>query len=116
MSCPVVPVTGGLVDTSLRDAIWADPNCFHYSEWWPGGFTPRFGGKVSDISIVGGWRGEGPGGLTYDFSISAGRNEAIYQINNTVNASYGPNTPTEFDLGAQSQTERLINADFTLPV
>jgi len=116
MSCPVVPVTGGLVDTSLRDAIWADPNCFHYSEWWPGGFTPRFGGKVSDTSIVGGWRGEGPSGLTYDFSISAGRNEAIYQINNTVNASYGPNTPTEFGLGAQSQTERLINADFTLPV
>ena len=116
MSCPTIPVTGGLVDTSLRDAVWADENCFIYSEWWPGGFTPRFGGKVSDASVVGGWRGEGPRGLTYDFSISAGRNEATYQINNTVNASYGPNTPTQFDLGAQSQFERLINADFTLPV
>ena len=87
-----------------------------YSEWFPGGFTPRFGGKVSDASMVGGWRGEGPSGLTYDFSISAGRNEATYQISNTVNASYGPNTPTEFDLGAQTQFERLINADFTIPV
>ena len=116
LSCATVPVVGGLVNTSLRDAIWADPDCFIYSEWWPGGFTPRFGGKVNDAAIVGGWRGEGPRGLAYDFSIAAGRNEATYQIRNTVNASYGPGTPTEFDLGTQSQFERLINADFTLPV
>ena len=116
MPCPTIPVVGGLVDTSLRDAVWADPNCFIYSEWWPGGFTPRFGGKISDVSIVAGWRGDGPRGLTYDFSISAGRNEATYRINNTVNASYGPDTPVEFDLGMQSQFERLINADFTIPV
>jgi len=116
MPCPTIPVTGGLVDTTLRDAVWADPNCFVYSEWWPGGFTPRFGGEVGDAAIVGGWRGDGPRGLTYDFSISAGRNEVSYRINNTVNASYGPDTPTQFDLGAQTQFERLINADFTLPV
>ena len=115
IACPVVPVIDGLADSALRDAVWADQNCFVYSEWFPGGFTPRFGGKVSDASIVGGWRGEGLGGLTYDFSISAGRNEVTYQMSNTVNASYGPNTPTEFDLGAQTQFERLINADFTMP-
>ena len=116
VTCPIVPVVDGLAQPSLLDAVWADSNCFVYSEWFPGGFTPRFGGKVSDASMVGGWRGEGPSGLTYDFSISAGRNEATYQISNTVNASYGPNTPTEFDLGAQTQFERLINADFTIPV
>ena len=54
--------------------------------------------------------------MSYDFSVSAGRNEVVYRIRNTVNASYGPNTPRAFDLGAQIQFERLINADFTLPV
>ena len=54
--------------------------------------------------------------LAATFSLSAGRNEAVYRIRNTVNASYGPDTPTMFDLGAQIQFERLANADFILPV
>ena len=115
-ACPTVPVMDGLADASLLTAVTADPDCFVFSEWFPGGFTPRFGGEVNDASIVGGWRGEGPWHATYDFSVSAGRNEAIYRIRNTVNASYGPNTPTTFDLGAQTQFERLINADFTVPI
>ena len=82
----------------------------------PSGFTPRFGGAVSDASLVLGWRGTGPGGFTYDLSASAGRNEVIYRIRRTINASYGPDTPTAFDLGAQVNFERLVNGDFALPV
>ena len=116
VACPSVPVINGLADTMLLSTVWNDPNCFVYSEWFPGGFTPRFGGKVKDASIAAGLRGSGPLGISYDFSISAGVNEAIYKIRNTVNASYGPNTPTSFNLGEQNQFERVINADFTLPV
>ena len=116
MPCRTVPVTAGLADTAARDAVVADPNCFVFFEWFPGGFTPRFGGEVGDASLAAGWRGTRPGGLNFDFSVSAGRNEIVYRIRNTVNASYGPNTPTAFDLGAQVQFERLVNADFTLPV
>ena len=82
----------------------------------PAAFTPRFGGEVGDAALTAGWRGVRANGLRYDFSVSAGRNEAVYRIRNTVNASYGPNTPTAFDLGAQIQFERLVNADFALPV
>ena len=116
LPCRNVPVVAGLADTLARDAVVADPNCFVFFEWFPGGFTPRFGGEVGDASLVAGWRGTRTGGLNYDFSVSAGRNEIVYRIRNTVNASYGPNTPTAFDLGAQVQFERLVNADFTLPV
>ena len=51
--------------------------------------------------------------MTYDLSLTTGRNEVVFQISNTVNASYGPNSPTSFDLGAQIQTERVVNADFS---
>ena len=116
MPCRTVPVLAGLADSAALDAVMADPDCFVFNEWFPGGFTPRFGGEVGDASIVAGWRGTRTGGLNYDFSVSAGRNEVVYRIRNTVNASYGPHTPRAFDLGAQIQFERLINADFTWPV
>ena len=61
-------------------------------------------------------RGAGPGGFTYDLSASAGRNELVYRIRRTINASYGPDAPTAFDLGAQSNFERLFNADFAYGV
>ena len=93
-----------------RDAVMADPDCFVFTEWFPGGFTPRFGGEVGDASLVAGFRGAHAGLVQYDFSVSVGRNEIVYRIRNTVNASYGPNTPTAFDLGAQIQFERLVNA------
>ncbi len=115
VACPSVPVIGGLAVPGALNAVIADPDCFVYNEWFPGGFTPRFGGEVADSFATGGWRGS-RGDLNYDFSLSAGRNEAVYRIRNTVNASYGPDTPTMFDLGAQIQFERLANADFTLPV
>ena len=114
--CERVSVTDGLADRGALARVMADPNCFVYNEWFPGGFTPRFGGEVGDAALTAGWRGVRANGLRYDFSVSAGRNEAVYRIRNTVNASYGPNTPTAFDLGAQIQFERLVNADFALPV
>ena len=100
------------LNAAKAGATWAG-NCFSYTEWFPGGFTPRFGGKVNDTSVVGGIRGEWGNGMTYDLSLTTGRNEVVFQISNTVNASYGPNSPTSFDLGAQIQTERVVNADFS---
>lgn len=123
VTCPTISNTDangdadwGTALTALNAAIagptWAG-NCFSYTEWFPGGFTPRFGGKVNDTTVVGGIRGEWNNGMTYDVSVSSGRNEVVFEISNTVNASYGPNSPTSFDLGAQIQTERVVNADFT---
>ena len=116
VACRRVPIVAGLADTSALAEIVADPNCFAYNEWFPSGFTPRFGGEVSDASVVVGWRGARANGLAYDFSVSAGRNEVVYRIRKTVNASYGPNTPTAFDLGEQVNFERLVNVDFAFPV
>lgn len=88
-------------------------NCFSFNSIFPGGFTPRFGGTVEDYSVSGGLRGEFSNGMTYDFSATIGQNDVAYEIFNTLNASLGPDTPFDFDLGGQTQSEFVINADFS---
>ncbi|MCW8846663.1 MAG: TonB-dependent receptor [Gammaproteobacteria bacterium] len=94
------------------DAALADGNCFLFNSIFPGGFTPRFGGDVSDSSLAAGVRGEMDNGLRYDVSASVGQNEVSFFIRNTVNASLGAATPTAFDPGAYTQFERNFNVDF----
>lgn len=117
-SCPAgIPLTGtnGLIpDAAIAGSVFGDPNCFSFIETIPGGFVPRFGGDNQDYGIAGGIRGsiEFGTGLTYDLSVSHGQNRTDFFINNTVNASLGPNTPRDFIPGGQSQTETILNADF----
>jgi iron complex outermembrane receptor protein len=116
--CPAgIPLTAGgglLPDPAILAAITADANCFSFVEMFPGGFTPRFGGKLEDMSIAVGLRGEVPwiAGLNYDVSYRYGDNQADFRIRNTINASLGPNTPTTFDPGGYGQIENLFNLDF----
>ena len=91
----------------------ADNNCFNFNETIPGGFTPRFGGTVTDITFSMGLRGELDNGLTWDVSAYRGENEGDFYINNTVNASLGENTPRNFDPGLYRQTDVNFNVDFT---
>jgi iron complex outermembrane receptor protein len=110
--CPTVAITDNVPDPSALAEVFARDECFSFQEIFPGGFTPRFGGDVSDQSLVGGVRGEMNNGLRWDFSAGVGRNEADFFINNTVNASLGPATPVSFDPGAYTQFERMFNLDF----
>tara|TARA_R110002049_G_scaffold58143_2_gene158484 strand:+ start:4437 stop:6977 length:2541 start_codon:yes stop_codon:yes gene_type:complete len=110
--CPVVTITNDVPDPAALAQVFADDNCFTFQEMFPGGFTPRFGGDVSDAAIAAGVRGETDGGLSWDFSAGYGRNEVDYFIRNTVNASLGPASPTAFDPGAYIQQENMYNADF----
>ena len=114
--CPEVRVTGGgLVHAEDRgkwNQILGDDNCFTLQKLLPGGFTPRFGGDVEDVSLVAGVEGEtGSGELRWDLSASYGKNEVDFFIYNTVNASLGPDTPLYFDPGAYIQEDMNLNAD-----
>ena len=108
--CPVVSVTNGLPDPEALARVFADPNCFSFQEMFPGGFTPQFGGDASDGSVVAGARGQ-VGRLVWDASASIGFNQVDYYIYNTVNASLGPDTPSEFDPGANRQQDAGVNVD-----
>jgi iron complex outermembrane recepter protein len=94
----------------------APANCFTFFKQFPGGFTPRFGGKVVDSSGTFGIRGTLGNGMKYDLSAGAGKNDVAYRISNTVNASLGAASSTEFNLGSQIQQEIVANADFSYPV
>lgn len=116
MDCPVVALTGNIPDPVAYQAVADDPNCFTFQETIPGGFTPRFGGDVTDSSILLGLRGVLDSGLRWDVSAYRGSNEADFFINNTVNASLGPNTPRDFDPGLYKQVDTSLNADFSYAV
>lgn len=114
--CPVVTITDDVPDPVALAQVFADDNCFSFQEIFPGGFTPRFGGDVSDAALTAGVRGDMDNGLSWDFSAGYGRNEVSYFIRNTVNASLGPATPTAFDPGAYIQQENTFNLDFGYPL
>ncbi len=115
-SCPVgIPLSGtdGLIpDAGILAQVQADDNCWSFVELFPGGFTPRFGGDVTDAAISAGVRGEMDNGLRWDVSAGAGMNDVDFFIRNTVNASLGSATPTAFDPGDYTQVEQMINLDF----
>ena len=109
--CPVVPIVNHVPDQAALGQVFSDPNCFSFQEMFPGGFTPNFGGFYVDSSIVGGVRGQFASGLRWDASVSAGTSEVDFFINNTVNASLGPDTPTEFKPGLYRQEDLNVNFD-----
>ena len=113
---PNNPAQDALFDEIVANTTPLGMDCFVFNELFPGGFTPRFGGDLNDIAGVMGIRGETTGGLLWDISGSIGRNEADFFINNTVNASLGPQTPTSFDPGAYIQLEKNFNIDVGYPI
>ena len=112
-ACPIVRIdANGIPDQAALDSLAAS-NCFSFIGMFPGGFTPRFGGDVTDVSLTMGTKGEYADGTTYDFSGSVGQNQADFRIRNTVNANLGPLTPTSFKPGSYVQLEKSANADFS---
>ncbi|MEO7188915.1 MAG: TonB-dependent receptor [Sphingomicrobium sp.] len=88
---------------------------FNFTELFPNGFTPIFSGKIDDVAGTVGYRGK-KGELSYDFSGTYGQNQLRYFLDNTVNPSFGPDSPTSFYIGQLKQSETNFNADFSHPV
>ena len=115
-NCPVVRVVDNVPDQAALAQVVADPNCFSFQEIAPGGFTPQFGGVVTDTSVVAGLRRVTDSGLTWDASASYGAHKSDFFFLNTVNASLGPDTPRDFDPGLYRQEDVNLNFDVSYPV
>ena len=115
-NCPTVRITDHVPDPGPLAQVFADPNCFSFQEIAPGGFTPRFGGVVTDTAVAAGLRRVSADGLTWDASASYGTHESDFFFQNTVNASLGPETPRDFDPGLYRQADISLNLDVSYAV
>ncbi|MYE01241.1 MAG: TonB-dependent receptor [Alphaproteobacteria bacterium] len=113
-NCPAVPIRDHRPDAAALAAVRANPACFEFSERFPGGFTPRFGGDIEDRSFAVGVRGNLGNGWHYDLSAAAGQHRTSFFIENTINpqlAARQLDIPTDYRPGAYTQDDTVVNAD-----
>lgn len=94
-------------------------NYFRYpdsvSNWpqvYPNGFRPVSLGENLDVALVAGVRGQW-GEWDYDASLNHGRNDFTYRLENSINASLGPTSPTSFKTGDYAFAQTLVNLDLS---
>ena len=106
---------GGALTAVPLDPTDPSKGNFSWGDTYPLGFTPRLEGHGTDFSSVVGVRGADLAGfgVDYDFSASYGSNYIHYYLKNSLNLSWGPYSPHNFDIGDLQQAETNLNADFT---
>jgi iron complex outermembrane recepter protein len=111
-TCPA----GGFVNTPVAGFPLNNGTTFSFTSVYPGGFTPRFIGKVDQAYGTLGFKGKVESGFTYDFSATFARNSLDLSMTNSLSPSYGPQSQTSFQFGKLIQSEQTLNADFTYPL
>jgi iron complex outermembrane recepter protein len=81
-------------------------------EFYPFGFLPQINPLVEDLALLGGVRGDA-GAWSWDLSAGYGRNVVDFYIRNSVNASLGTASPTEFYAGQLEFAQTTVNADIS---
>lgn len=79
---------------------------------YPKGFDPIIASVVNDHSLSAGIRGD-ISGWDVDFNTTMGKNKMHYYGRNTLNASMGEASPTEFDDGGFSLAQATTSLDFS---
>ena len=74
------------------------------------GFLPLIGTKLKDYSGTIGIRGEIAGWKT-DLSAGRGHNSFDYDVSDTLNTSFGPQSQSEFDAGGLRYGQNIFNLD-----
>lgn len=78
---------------------------------YPDGFLPLIKTDVEDVSFSTGLEGF-LGDVHYDVSLTSGENSFGFFIDNSLNVSLGPNSPTSADAGRLEFGQTTFNADF----
>ncbi len=80
---------------------------------YPDGFLPEINNISRDRSLVAGLRGFFGEGWAWDLSYNHGYNHLEFYTRNTLNASIGATSPTEFYDGALETTQNIVNFDIS---
>ena len=76
------------------------------------GFLPLIDTDLDDYSGTIGIRGE-IGGWKTDLSAGRGHNSFDYQVHQSLNSSFGPQSQTDFDAGGLRYGQNIFNLDFS---
>lgn len=101
----------GLQDRdSTSAALYRIPtNADNVPAIYPDGFLPLINPDVTDLTAAAGTNGR-IGGWDADFSLVYGRNKLDYAVRNSLNATYGADSPTSFDAGGLVYDQFVLNA------
>ncbi len=94
----------GFYRGAADDRVW--------SNIYPEGITPELGTETEDVSLAVGFKTE-LGEWGFDASINYGQNELAFRNIASVNASYGPDSPTTAESGSLETNQTTLNLDFT---
>jgi iron complex outermembrane receptor protein len=78
----------------------------------PDGFLPMIGTQLRDYAGTVGIKGE-LGGWNVDLSAGRGHNKFDYEVSNTLNTSFGPQSQSDFDAGGLEYAQNIFNLDFS---
>lgn len=85
-------------------------------EIYPQGYRPETTGRNHDLSLAAGVRGSFSASWDYDASLTTGGNRFEYGVRNSLNASLGTASPTQFDLGTFRSDQTALNFDLSRPL
>jgi iron complex outermembrane recepter protein len=108
-TCP----TGGFVNSASAAFPLNNGATFSFASIYPGGFTPRFIGKVDQEYGTIGFKGKTDGDFTYDLSATFAKNTLELSMTDSLSASFGPQSQTSFEFGKFIQAEQTLNLDLT---
>jgi iron complex outermembrane receptor protein len=77
---------------------------------YPTGFLPIIAADIEDFNIYGGVKGPALG-FDWDISTGYGKNSIDYEVKNSLNASYGAASQTQFDAGGLSYDQFTLDID-----
>jgi iron complex outermembrane receptor protein len=76
----------------------------------PMGFLPLIGTHLRDYAVTAGARGE-VSGWHVDLSAGRGQDKFDYQVHNSLNTSFGPQSQHDFDAGGLRYAQNIVNLD-----
>lgn len=117
-----VPLTDGLTFYSQPGFSYRNTKAYAWTrsadadgnipEIYPNGFNPIQNTKIMDFTFDNGLKFK-LGDWDFDFYNAFGNNRFIYQIDNTINATLGVNSPTSFDAGGHSLSQNVTGLSTT---
>jgi iron complex outermembrane receptor protein len=84
-------------------------------EYYPNGFLPEIDTTIDDAAVTVGLRSE-QSGWNLDLSLTHGQNAFRFNVENSVNASLGTDSPTTFDSGTLRFSQTLGDIDVRRPI